>query len=323
MSQRNCCHFPNPCAMTNLFEVDVDEITARVESLLQAVSDRDEIRMCVQMHGFVLCGEDGSAVTRYISWRDRRSSLISKELRYPFELPKTRGVGYKDNLPLASLYMMRSVMPEIIRNAKTFCSLGSYLTWRFAGGNISHITDLAPTGLYDARSGRLCSDRMTEVLSFPCATLAQSPVGKYKGALWYAPIGDQQASVAGSGIRKGQALLNIGTAAQMCMISDEEIYGNYESRPYFGGKTLCTVTGLIGGRDYAYWSEHNGAKHLADNYGDAMRRLPNFDSIRVIGGVCTYYRPMFEEMLALLGKPWEICHERDALDGLIHAMGEQ
>lgn len=305
------------------YEVEAEEIVQRVEELLEPASVGDEIRLCVQMHGYLLCDQEGRVLSRYISWRDMRSLLVAEGERYPFELPPTRGVGCKSNLPLAGLYMMRREMPDLMRRAAQFCTLGSYLTLRLAGQNVSHITDLAATGLYDARTGALCAGEEWTQLAFPQALMRQEVAGVFRGARWYAPVGDQQAAVAGSGLRPGQVLLNVGTAAQMCAISEETVYGAYESRPYFGGRTLCTVTGLTGGRDYAYWVQRSGARHLAEEYGAALARLPKHKGIRAVGGACRHYRTMLEEALCRIGVPWEICVDRDALDGLLRAREEE
>lgn len=316
--------FPPPARQDSpYYEVEAEAIVRGVEELLEPAREGDEIRVCVQMHGYLLCDREGRALSRYISWRDRRSLLVPEGERYPFELPPTRGVARKSNLPLAGLCMMRREMPDLMRRAAQFCTLGSYLTLRLAGQNASHITDLAATGLYDARTGALCAGEEWAQLAFPRALMEQEAVGIYRGARWHAPVGDQQASVAGSGLRKGQALLNVGTAAQMCAISEEAVYGAYESRPYFGGRTLCTVTGLTGGRDYAYWAQRSGARRLAEEYGAALERLPGCEGIRAVGGACRHYRTMLEEALCRIGVPWEICEDRDALDGLIRAREEE
>jgi len=309
--------FPGPLDRPEpYFEVDGDAILSAVREILEPVKPGDQVRISTQMHGYLLCDENGAAVTPYISWRDRRSLCVPEEERYPFELPSWRGVGKKPNLPLAGLYAMQKLQPELMARARMFCSLGSYMAMALTGRNASHITDLAPTGMYDARTGEACPVPF-ENLSLPEAVNESEPVGEYRGAAVFAPVGDQQASVAGSGLKPGQYLLNLGTAAQLCTLSDEPVYGEYESRPYFGGRVLCTVTGLIGGRDYGRIAQENDVAALVDSYGGAARLLPERACIRAVGGVCKYHRTLVEETLNRIGLPWEICEQADALDGLI------
>lgn len=309
--------FPDPLPRHEpLFEVSIDAIVNIVKEILSEVRLGDHVRISTQMHGYLLCDGRGVPVTPYISWRDQRSLCIPEEDRYPFELPKTRGVGKKTNLPLASLHAMKKLAPAMLDKAEMFCSLGSYLMLALTGRNCSHISDLAPTGMYDARTGEACPIPF-ENLALPVACDESEPAGVYLGAEVFAPVGDQQASVAGSGLKKDQYLLNLGTAAQLCTLSDEPVYGEYESRPYFAGRVLCTVTGLIGGREYDRIERENDVDALVNSYGGAAKLLLERASIRAVGGVCKHHRRLVEETLNRIGLPWEICEQADALDGLI------
>ena len=311
--------FPGPMARESpFFEVDAEEIMTPIKEILAPVQPGDRVVLSVQMHGYLLADGKGSLLTPYISWRDRRSECLPPEQRYPFDLPRWCGVSVKPNLPLSGLNAMRMMQPALFSEVRRFYTLGSLIAERLAGVNASHITDLAPTGMYDARSGAQRHIDFVRNILFP-QSMAFGPLGMYRGAKVWTPVGDQQASVAGSGLVRDEYLLNLGTAAQACTLSEEEVYGDYESRPYFDGRTLCTITGLTGGRDYQALAAdpEYASRRLAAEYGKAVSRLPARHAIRAVGGVCRHYRVLVEETLKRIGLPWTISEDADALDGLL------
>lgn len=313
--------FPDPLpGREPYYEVSPDRIMEVIYAGLGPVEPGDQIVMSVQMHGYLLAEADGRLLTPYISWRDRRSELLPDSLRYPFDMPAWCGVSAKPNLPLAGLVAIRALQPELFRKAKRFYTLGTYVTSRLTGLNVGHITDLAPTGAYDGRTGERRAIDFVHEIMFPVA-VGWKPVGRFRGADVWPAVGDQQASVAGSDLRQGEYLINLGTAAQVCTLSRQAVYGDFESRPYLDGRTLCTVTGLTGGKDYPALASDPAvsACRLAAEYGAALGRLPPCDSLRVMGGVCRHYRALLEETLCQLGIPWTIDDEADALKGLLRA----
>lgn len=312
------CPFPAPLRNEPpFFEVDAGAILAAVRAMIDAVLPLDAICFSVQMHGYLLGDASGRAVTPYISWQDERSLCLPENRRYPFALPAGRGVSKKPNLPLAGLHMMRSGQPELFRRAARVYSLGSFIAHALTGRNAAHITDLAPIGAYDAHSGAL-EEAGLPPLAFPQALTSFEPVGTYRGARVYAPVGDQQASALGSGLHPSEYLLNLGTATQVCAISGQPVYGEFESRPYFDGQTLCTVTRLTGGRSIVErFSEVGFDEALASEYGAALTRLPVRTKLLAVGGVCTYFPELIRAVLDRIGIEYAMRPEADALDGLI------
>ena len=318
------CPFPDPLrSEPPFFEVEPEEILAAVHTLIDEAMPLDAICFSVQMHGYLLGDATGRAVTPYISWQDERSMRLPEDRRYAFALPASRGVAKKPNLPLAGLHMMRLKQPRLFRLASRVYSLGSFIAHDLTGRNAAHITDLAPMGAYDARSG-VMEETGLPSLEFPQALTSFAPVGTHRGAQVYAPVGDQQASTMGSGLSPSEYLLNLGTATQVCAVSEQPVYGEFESRPYFDGQTLCTVTRLTGGRTIAERIDETGLdKALAAEYAAALAKLPTRDKLLAVGGVSTHFPELIQAVLDRIGIEYAVRPEADALDGLIELIQKE
>lgn len=293
--------FPQPVRSDPpYFEVNAEEIADVVTGVIDTLSP-DRVFFSVQMHGYVLFKE-GREATPYVSWRDTRG----RDRISSFRLGAEYGVRIKPNLPRLSL-QTQSRFDE-------FCTLGSYLARKLTGNNATHITDAAPSGFFNATTGRTdeCSFRL------PKALLRVEAVGKYRSSVVYAPMGDQQCAVLGAigGRKFGGYILNLGTAAQLCCLSEEFVSGEFESRPFFGGETLCTVTGLPGGAVISARSDGELIQTLKEEYGGAVKKLPARKGFLVTGGVVRYRRKLLGEVLCGFGDKIEYNAGCDALDGL-------
>ena len=288
------------------YEVRADEIFSIVLNLIDTHRPQRAF-FSVQMHGYVLLKE-GREATGYISWRDERG----KDLPPDFALTEEYGVRIKPNLPRLSLQAQSVTADE-------FCTLGSYLVYRLTGKNTTHVTDAAASGFYNVKTGArdACRYRLPE------AVYRVQEAGRYKDTAVFSPVGDQQASVLGAWKGRENAegyVLNLGTAAQLCCTAEGFAAGDFESRPYFGGNTLCTVTGLPGGgyisRTIGTTSAKALRETLAEAYASALKKLPPRKKIIVTGGVVHYHRILIEETLETLQKAYVLNEGADALAGL-------
>ena len=298
--------FPAPVLSSEgRFEVNAEEIFEIVRRLIE---DDERVFFSVQMHGYVLL-KNGVAVSNYISWRDERGAKLTPN----FTLTKEYSVDVKPNLPRLSLQAQTVDFDE-------FCTLGSYLVYRLTGINATHITDAAPSGFYNVCTRK----RVQTEFQLPTEFYAVKPVGNYKNAVIYTPVGDQQAAILGAvGKEFSGYVLNLGTAAQICEISDKFVSGEFESRPYFEDKTLCTVTRLIGGGVIAKYSDDEIFDELVEEYGTALKKLPTCDRLVATGGVVKYRKGLLCRVLDELGVSYSFNEECDALAGLeIIAKGE-
>ena len=64
----------------------------------------------------------------------------------------------------------------------------------------------------------------------------------------YPVIGDQQAALAGALLADGELSLNVSTGSQVSMLTREVRVGEFQTRPFFDGWLLNTITHLPAGR---------------------------------------------------------------------------
>ena len=302
---------PFPSKLKSLdpfYEVDAEKILEIVTKIIRS-SDASRVLISTQMHGWLLGGKNGILLTNYVSWRDSRAKLYP----YPFHLSAEYGVREKPNLPRFSVIVTQKLFPYLAANVKEFFTLGSFIIFRLTGKNCTHITDAASSGYYNVKT---CIP-LSCGLGLPTAFKEIRPVGIFEGKVVFTPIGDQQCSVLGAGGDENMYILNMGTAAQMCAISPRFVAGEFESRPYFEGKTLCTVTGLCGG---AYLRNNAENKNIGDilyrDFVASIAKLPKRNKIMVIGGVLNYYKEIVMDALSRLNIPITINSIEDALTGL-------
>lgn len=281
------------------YETDCGQILSVVRNIITKASPA-RVFFSVQMHGYVLL-KGGKAVTGYVSWRDERGAALTPT----FSLTEEYGVRIKPNLPRLSLQAQEADGDE-------FCTLGSFLAYMLTGNNRTHITDAAASGFYNVRK----RTRDESVYRLPEAEYGVCSVGRYEGCEIFTPVGDQQAAVLGAADKTElmrNYLLNLGTAGQLCALSESFVCGDFESRPFFGGRTLCTVTGLPGG---AYLRAHteNGAPYAA--WSAAIEKLPAREGILVCGGAAEYHRERIARALDQTGLPYRFCAGGETMRGL-------
>lgn len=251
-----------------LFEVSAEEIFQTVRELVDDLACRypvDRILLSTQMHGFVYRTPGLEDV--YVSWQDARSTLplfpdgrnaIDQlgELLSSSDLQEL-GVPLKPSLGICNLYALLYGMRTAPEGGELF-TLGSYIIWRLTGKNICHITNAAPLGIVDLQNHCFHTGVLKKAglghIKLP--QLAQSDFeicGEYLHANGSIPVlpdyGDQQVSVLGSMAKKGEVVLNMGTAGQLCYLTDQFTPGSYEIRPYFSEEYLYTISNMPSGRN--------------------------------------------------------------------------
>jgi xylulokinase len=106
-------------------------------------------------------------------------------------------------------------------------------------------------------------------LADPFAPVATWPLGGRRVPV-FAPLGDHQAALAGSGLGEGELSINVSTGSQVSRLARERAGGAAQTRAYFDGWLLQTVTHLPAGRSLEV---------LVDLLTELPRRcgLPEFD----------------------------------------------
>jgi len=302
--------FPKPCVNDGVcYEVklsDIDDVLLRIVEK----STYSRIFISTQMHGYVLKKGD-KFITEYVSWRDKRGADLCEN----YVLPPESGESVKPNLPLLSARITLEKLGVDCGEDLTFFTLGSYVSYLLTGVNAIHITDAAASGFFSVVTGRK-GEWVDLDMALPEVYSEIKSVGCHNGTFVFAPFGDQQCAVLGSGESADEYILNLGTAAQLCCVEDEFVSGDFESRPFFGGKTLCTVTGLIGGGVISDLSDEEAEDKLVADYGAAIKRLPKKARLLATGGVVKYRKELLRRVLERLGVEYSFNESSDALEGL-------
>lgn len=309
ITTRHSVPFPEPLINRHpYFEVAIDDVTTIVKEIIE--SNRDDITavmFSVQMHAYLLTDRDGRHLSNLITWRDQRAQDYVGALK----LTSDHGVGVKANLPRLALLKLCDQQKDKYDQIGHFYTLGSYLSFFLTGINMTHISDAAASGFY--KLNPLATYDTPFLLPEVSEKLAI--VGRYNNIDVFTPIGDHQASIASIEESDDAYILNLGTAGQMCTLSDALMYGSYETRPYFDNKSLLSCTGVPGG---IFIKDATDAQidDAISKYQAAINTLPKRNRLIIVGGPTKHQRPKITTIANKIGLITTIIDERDALDGL-------
>ncbi|MBE5996124.1 MAG: hypothetical protein E7240_02065 [Lachnospiraceae bacterium] len=249
-------------------EIPMGALAEAVKNLIDEAVIKDGISgvvFSVQMHGCMLFDPEGKPLTNYISWQDTRGVMpgdngisVLEELRGAAWKPyfEENGVLLRPNhsvIPLTHYLRENGIAP-----GTQFAMIGDALMRMLTGKRAPvHPTNAASSGMYSLLREEWNRELLTklglDVLDMPevrdtreAAAVYTAPDGTEIPL--YAALGDQQATVLGIGTGAGDVFINIGTGGQIGYCAAEPVPGPYETRPYFGGNFIRTVTQLPSGR---------------------------------------------------------------------------
>ncbi|MCI8648879.1 MAG: hypothetical protein HFG20_02065 [Anaerotruncus sp.] len=218
----------------------------------------------VQMHGFVLFDQEDGSTGNYVSWQDMRGMVpdetgetLLERLRrqIPAHLLAENGINLKQNHSLLPLYHYLNETP--LSHPVQLAMLGDGLTRILTGQRVPiHPTVAASSGLYSLKKQAWNSELIAflgmQQIDFPPVVEEKGPVAFYpskKGDIpIYTALGDHQAAVLGTYASDGDMFINIGTGGQVGYVDDGIAFGNFETRPFFQGRTIRAFTQLPSGR---------------------------------------------------------------------------
>ncbi|QDT53388.1 Glycerol kinase [Caulifigura coniformis] len=283
--------FPAPtCPRPGWFEIDAEEV-ARLSrelltELLAAAPDCNRLLTCGQMGGLVLVDRSGKARSPYYSWRDQR--VLDRHSSGETSLDRLRKrLSEADLMAIGREFRAGSTI--------------TLLSWLVETGH-APANDLFPVTLVDAVVARLCE---TEPVTEPTQALGLLDLATRQ---WHAPlfeaagvgriarpfvgtindvvgvfragssqldchpaVGDQQAALVGVGLEEEELSVNCSTGSQVSRIATSFQPGDYQIRPYFGGRLLNTLTQLPAGRSLNVLVDL--LTELARAEGIALRRV--------------------------------------------------
>ncbi len=211
--------------------------------------------LCGQMHGFVLVNSRGEPVSNYISWLDRRVTPEQfSEIEALVTGRERRELGNELRPGIAvSLLCWLKRNEALPAGDVTPVSIADFVAGQLCGGLlVMDPTQAAAFGAWDLEKQRWHKEVIgglgLDSLRWPDVRPSGSLAGCWRGAPCWAAVGDQQCALAGALLAERELSVNIGTGSQVAMLADSGECKGYQTRPYFDGRFLRTITHIPGGR---------------------------------------------------------------------------
>ncbi len=244
----------------------LDAVRRLIGELLQQATDAAVLWLSSQMHCVVLTDERGRAESNVITWKDQRGldpasdGTIFDEIRQMVSDDELRAVGreVRIGLPVTNLFWLarhNRLMP-----GRYATSLPDFVLANLCDVEpTTEATNAAAHGLFDLAAGNWHFDLIERLglsgLKWPRVRPMGEVVGTFEIAgrrlTCHAPIGDQQAALAGAEFGDRELSLNLSTGSQVSLLANEPSVGDYQVRPYFNGRWLRTIVQVPAGRSLA------------------------------------------------------------------------
>ena len=231
-------------------ELSPDELDVAVFAALGELGVDDprahDVYVSGQMAGLAFVDPNGRAVDNIISWQDTRHARVDNLVNaIGHEAASDLGDGLRIGSPAVTLAQRR------VAAGAYPTSLIAYVAGRIAGQRAEriHTTDAGAWGLFDTRrmqwSRAACAAAGVDVTSLPTVVGEVETISA--GVRVFTAIGDQQAALYGAGLTENQVSVNLATGGQVSILA-REFSTSAQTRPYFDGRYLHTVTHLPAGR---------------------------------------------------------------------------
>ncbi|HVJ69204.1 MAG TPA: FGGY family carbohydrate kinase [Caulifigura sp.] len=260
--------FPGPVApRPGWFEIDVVDIANRARSLLaELISDAPDctrLLTCGQMGGLALVDDRGRPHSPYISWRDQRSigphpaggtffdvfrsrlsdrdlDAVGRELRVGSTIVLLSWLVETNQRPADELYPV-TLVDAVLAN---LCEAPPVTEPTQALGllELASLTHSQP--LFDA--ARVPNIRRSRIATVN-DVVGECRIGP-STLRCHPAVGDQQAALVGVGLGDDELSVNCSTGSQVSRITRDIVAGDYQIRPYFGGRLINTIAQLPAGR---------------------------------------------------------------------------
>lgn len=243
----------------------VDIVKKMIDGYTKKYLDIDGVIISTQMHGFIYQTKEREDI--YISWQDMRcmnfmpeekcSYLEWMESKISQEEMRNNGVYLKPSLAVCNLFTLLETNHQLPKTGKLY-TIGSYIIHALTGSYVCHISNAAPLGIADVVDNRW-DKTLLEKLNLEGIQLPELVKNDYEVCGEYVSngyrlkvfpdYGDMQVSILGSGIGKGEVVVNVATGAQVIRYDKKFVPGAYEIRPYFDKSYLYTISNMPSGRN--------------------------------------------------------------------------
>ena len=259
--------FPEPVGglPSGHFEVEPAAVVSAVRQVideLAAAANAEAILFCGQMGGVILVDRENRPLTNYLSWRDQRtlaphpsggSYVDANRRRWDGEEFREVGSELKPGSATSLLFWLAENGP--LPKGAVPLTLGDFVLTQLAGA-VPHTEPTQAIGTLNLATGdwhRAAFAKLgLEQLHWPPLVPCHETVGVIRCGNRHIPcypvVGDQQAALRGVDLAEGEMSLNISTGSQVSLLRRELVLGDYQTRHYFGGAYLNTITHLPAGR---------------------------------------------------------------------------
>lgn len=244
----------------------MDAVRALIERLLHRAPKAKACVMCSQLHGLVLSDEGGSPLSNIMTWQDQRALEPIGEGRGSYfdeinrritpEERRQLGNESRPGVPLCFLYWLaqnRALPPGPAMAA----SLPGFVAAQLCGtAPAMDITNAFAHGALNVETGAWHQSVIAKLgldsVGWPQIVLQGTEVGEVQVGSrrlpLFAPVGDFQCSQAGALLDPGELSVNISTGSAVIQFSQGREFGDFQTRPWFDGRYLKTITHIPGGR---------------------------------------------------------------------------
>jgi len=244
----------------------VEATRALLDRLLRHAPDARGVILCSQLHGMVLTTDSGRAVSNALNWQDQRALQPFPEgngsyfdeinRRMTPEERRQLGNEARPGVPLCYLFWharnnLLPTPPAVAASLPNFvvanlcgCPPRSDVTNAYAHGALNVET----MDWHQPVIEKLWLDRVRwpEIVQ-QGTVLGELRVGS-RSLPVFAPVGDYHCSQAGAFLDEGELSVNISTGSAVIQLVRGCEFGDFQTRPWFDGRFLKTVTHIPGGR---------------------------------------------------------------------------
>ncbi len=247
------------------FAVDANKLCNMAIGIVKAAigsySNIVSIGFTGQMHGIVCLDSEGEILSPLYSWQNRFGNRKIGDETLIEEIEKISGIRLPTGYGLVTYYALKrmGLLPE---NTSKIACISDVAVMKLCSEKTPkcHITNAASLGFFDIKNSCFQYDALN-MLDIDKDILPEIVTdyyicGNFESKKVAVSIGDNQAGVYAS-IRENQALLNIGTSGQVCVITDKPDFDKFidmlsvEIRPFFDNKYICIGATICGGKALA------------------------------------------------------------------------
>ncbi|MEI6539705.1 MAG: FGGY family carbohydrate kinase [Planctomycetota bacterium] len=260
--------FPNPVAglPSGFHEVSPEEIftcaVSVIDRLCSHAPDATTLLSCGQMGGIMLVDQNLRPFTNYLSWRDQRTTVVDPSgtstldrLRgcWSDAVFEDLGKELKPGSATSLLYWL--AQRQLLPAEATPVTVGDYVIARLchAAPKMERtqgigMLNLRTSDWHHAAFAALGLDG----LRWPQLTHEKQPVGTVhchgRTLTCFPVIGDQQAALRGIKLQPHELSINASTGSQVSQITREFRPADCQTRPWFDGQFMNTITHIPAGR---------------------------------------------------------------------------